>query len=345
MSEIAAVVSHALKLPTSDIRLRPLAPLEHQSNHLYEARAGGVVHMVKEFRKPDELYDAPAREYFAMEALAPREIAPRPVAYVRAGQLGPGQWPIVVYQRLEGEMWDRRAPTPADMQALARLWLVVHDVPVAGAPRARGVADGAGRLLDRLPHILQRYADWARESAPACRPTAEALAIAGARAEAAAAELRRLPVRELYCRSDARFSNVIVRPDGRLGMVDWEDCGAGDPAQFVADLRIGPNQEDLISPEAWQAFSGLYLGALGRRDPSLARRVALYELLAVMLWLGLMVERVLAEAAAGPVRRWAMNTMPANERGRRFLARALAWPEGDFEAALARIAVYRLFPE
>ncbi|HQY25732.1 MAG TPA: phosphotransferase [Thermoflexales bacterium] len=345
MSDLTAVVSYALRLPADGIRILPLAPLAHQSNHLYEAHAGGVVYMVKEFRKADELYDAPAREHFALEALGPRGIAPLPAGWVRAGHLEPGQWPVVVYRRMDGEMWDRRSPTSAEMRDLARLWLAVHEVPVAGAPRARGIADGAGRLLDRLPHILQRYADWARESAPACRPTAEALAIAGARAEAAAAELRRLPVRELYCRADARFSNVIARPDGRLGMVDWEDCGAGDPAQFVADLRIGPNQEDLISPEAWQAFSGLYLGALGRRDPSLARRVALYELLAVMLWLGLMVERVLAEAAAGPVRRWAMNTMPANERGRRFLARALAWPEGDFEAALARIAVYRLFPE
>ena len=74
-------------------------------------------------------------------------------------------------------------------------------------------------------------------------------------------------------------------------------------------------------------------------DQGQARRVALYELLAVMLWLGLMVERVLAEAAAGPVRRWAMNTMPANERGRRFLARALAWPEGDFEAAYGELSL------
>ena len=329
MSEIVAVVSHALKLPTSDIRLRPLAPLEHQSNHLYEARAGGVVYMVKEFRKPDELYDAPAREYFAMEVLAPREIAPRPVAYVRAGQLEPGQWPIVVYQRLDGEMWDRRVPSAAEMRDLARLWLAVHEVPIEGAPRARGIADGAGRLLDRLPLILQRYADWARDSAPACRPMAEALALAGVRAEAAAAELRGLPVCELYCRSDARFSNVIARPDGRLAMVDWEDCGVADPAQFVADLRVGPNQEDLISDGAWRAFREAYFGALTPTDPALPRRVKLYELLAVTLWLGWMAERVVNEAAAGPVQSWTMNTMPAEERGRRFVARALAWPEGD----------------
>ncbi len=334
MSDLSAAVSYALRTLPADIRLRPLDPLDHQSNHLYEARAGGAVYMVKEFRKPDELYDAPAREYFAMEALAPREIAPRPVAYVRAGQLGPGQWPIVVYQRMAGEMWDRRAPSAAEMGDLARLWLAIHEVPVEGAPRARGIADGAGRLLDRLPHVLQRYADWARESAPACRPTAEALATAGARAEAAAVELRRLPVRELYCRSDARFSNVIARPDGRLAMVDWEDCGAGDPAQFVADLRTGPNQEDLIGADAWRAFSETYLAALTPADPGLTRRITLYELLIPMLWLGWMAERVLAESAAGPVRPWAMNTMPATERGRRFLARALAWPEGDFEAAL-----------
>lgn len=343
MSDLSAAVSYALRRLPADIRLRPLDPLDHQSNHLYEARAGGAVYMVKEFRKPDELYDAPAREYFAMEALAAREIAPRPVAYVRAGQLGTGQWPIVVYQRMAGEMWDRRAPSAAEMGDLARLWLAIHEVPVEGAPRARGIADGAGRLLDRLPHVLQRYADWAREAAPHCLPMARALEQVGSRAGAAAAELRELPVREVYCRSDARFSNVIARPDGRLGMVDWEDCGVGDPAQFVADLRIGPNQEDLISDAAWQSFSGLYLGALGRRDPTLARRVALYELLVASLWLGWMAERVLTDAAAGPVRPWAMNTMPATERGRRFLARALAWPEGDFEAASAEVGDYRFF--
>ncbi len=343
MSEIAAVVSHALKLPPGEIRIRPLAPLAHQSNHLYEARAEGVIYMVKEFRKPDELYDAPAREIFAMEALATRDIAPWPVAHIPPGRLGPGQWPVVVYRRMDGEMWDRRAPTPADMQALARLWLTVSEVPIDEAPRARGIADGAGRLLDRLPRILQRYADWAREAAPHCLPMARALEQVGLRAEAAAAELHGLPAREVYCRSDARFSNVIARPDGRLGMVDWEDCGVGDPAQFVADLRIGPNQEDLISDAAWQSFSGLYLGALGRRDPTLARRVALYELLVASLWLGWMAERVLAEAGVGPVRPWAMNTMPATERGRRFLARALAWPDDDFDAALARLSGYRFF--
>ena len=329
MNEIATVVSYALKLPPGEVRIQPIPLLDHQSNTLYEARAGGVIYMVKEFRKPDELHDAPAREMFAMEALAPLEIAPWPVAHVRPGELGPGQWPVVVYRRMEGEMWDRRAPSPGDMEALARLWLAVHEVPVANAPRARGIADGAGRLLNRLPSILQRYADWAREMAPHCLPMARALGEVGARAESAAAELRGLPVRELYCRADARFSNVIARPDGRLGMVDWEDCGVGDPAQFVADLRTGPNQEDLISEEAWQAFREAYFGALTPADPALPRRVKLYELLAVTLWLGWMAERVLTQAAAGPVQSWTMNTMPAEERGRRFVARALAWPEGD----------------
>ena len=69
--------------------------------------------------------------------------------------------------------------------------------------------------------------------------------------------------------------------------------------------------------------------ALTPTDPALPRRVKLYELLAVTLWLGWMAERVVNEAAAGPVQSWTMNTMPAEERGRRFVARALAWPEGD----------------
>ena len=343
MSEIDTVVAHALGLSPGEITVHPVAPLDHQSNHLYEAWADGVVYMVKEFRKPDELYDAPTREYFAMEALSPLDIAPCPVAHIRPEELGPGQWPVVVYRRMEGEMWDRRAPSPADMTALARLWLAVHEVPVAGAPRARGIADGAGRLLDRLPLIFQRYADWARKESPDCLPMARALEEVGVRAEAATAELRRLPVRELYCRSDARFSNVIARPDGSLAMIDWEDCGVGDPAQFVADLRTGPNQEDLISDGAWRAFSETYLAALTPADPGLPRRITLYELLIPMLWLGWIAERILADAAKGPVRPWTMNAMPETERGRRFLARALAWPEGDFEASLAQVANYPFF--
>jgi len=36
-----------------------------------------------------------------------------------------------------------------------------------------------------------------------------------------------------FCRSDARFANVIARPDGRLGLVDWEDSGLRDRAVEV----------------------------------------------------------------------------------------------------------------
>jgi len=59
---------------------------------------------------------------------------------------------------------------------------------------------------------------------------------------------------ECFCRSDARFANVIARPDGRVGLVDWEDSGLRDPARELADLLHHPNQEDLIDAEGWQPF-------------------------------------------------------------------------------------------
>jgi hypothetical protein len=32
-----------------------------------------------------------------------------------------------------------------------------------------------------------------------------------------------------FCRSDARFANVIARRDGRVGLVDWEDSACATP--------------------------------------------------------------------------------------------------------------------
>lgn len=246
---------------------------------------------------------APAREYFAMEALAPREIAPRPVAYVRAGQLGPGQWPIVVYQRMAGEMWDR--PRPLRRRDGRSGPAVAGHPRGAGSGRAAGAGHrGRGRPAASPPaECLAPLCGLGPRSGTALPP--DGAGAGGGRLASRGCCRRKggeLPVREVYCRSDARFSNVIARPDGRLGMVDWEDCGVGDPAQFVADLRIGTKSGGLdqrrglavvLGPVSWHAWPA---------RTTLARRVALYELLVASLWLGWMAERVLTDAAAGPGR-------------------------------------------
>ena len=36
---------------------------------------------------------------------------------------------MVVYEYLDGEMWDRRRPSADELAALAEVWLTVHAIP------------------------------------------------------------------------------------------------------------------------------------------------------------------------------------------------------------------------
>ena len=105
---VAGLIARALNVSPEATLIIARPPLIHQSNQLYDARAGGRHLMVKEFLKPDELHDAPVREWKALELLAPLDIAPQPVLFEPCP--APGLGPIVVYEWMEGEMWDRRAP-------------------------------------------------------------------------------------------------------------------------------------------------------------------------------------------------------------------------------------------
>jgi hypothetical protein len=50
-------------------------------------------------------------------------------------------------------------------------------------------------------------------------------------------------------------------------------------------------------------------------------------------------------ARAGTLAGWRANEMPPNQRLRRYLARARAWPEQDFAAELERLEKVQFFPE
>ena len=156
--------------------------------------------------------------------------------------------------------------------------------------------------------------------------------------------LEHRPVCRYFCRSDARFANVIERPDGRLGLVDWEDSGLRDPAREVTDLTFAANQEDLLSPEEWQAFLTPYLAHLEPRDPLLRRRIHLYAAISPLYWLAPLFGIGLERARAGTLATWTVNGLPADVRLRRYLARALAWPDPDFSRQLAELGDLRLFP-
>lgn len=95
------------------ISLRP--PLTFQSNRLFDVWVNGRHLIAKEFLKPEEEPDAPAREFGALQLLEPLNIAPRPVFY------DPEIAPVVVYEFMAGEMWDRKRPSPHELAQLAQL--------------------------------------------------------------------------------------------------------------------------------------------------------------------------------------------------------------------------------
>jgi hypothetical protein len=152
------IVARMTGSAASTIRVHERPPLEHQSNRLYEARADGRHLIVKEYLKPDELATAPLHEHRALELLAPLDVAPQPVGIEPPH--GPEGGPLVVYEYLEGEMWDRRKPSAEQLAALAEVWLKVQAIPeeqVSGwFTDARSVAEA----YVSFDESFRQYAAW-----------------------------------------------------------------------------------------------------------------------------------------------------------------------------------------
>ncbi|MDY6875606.1 MAG: hypothetical protein SWK90_05305 [Chloroflexota bacterium] len=82
MSEtLQTIMAEATGLSPSAISTSPRPPLDNQSNQLYGVRASNHYLIVKELLKPDELHDAPVREFRALELLASLDIAPQIVLF------------------------------------------------------------------------------------------------------------------------------------------------------------------------------------------------------------------------------------------------------------------------
>lgn len=344
---IRAAAGDALGVDGRTVRVAERSAAGYPSNRLYDARLrdgqGRERHLiVKEFLKPDEFDKAPVREFEGLRMLAPLDIAPQP--FLMRPHFNAAR-PLVVYEFMPGEMWDRRRPEPHELRQLAGVWLRLNELPVDDLWLSRGAETPLARQMAQHERMYREYAAWAEvHFAPGVRAAGLCLSALRARREVVE-DLQAAAPLLCFCRADARFANVIARPDGRVGLVDWEDCGLRDPALDLGDVVMAPNQEDLLDWDGWQPLLQSYLERRGRHDAGLERRMELYLALFPLAWLGWLLSAGVARAREGRLQGWQIHEMAANEKLRRYLARARAWPALDFSEELALLAEVRFFPE
>jgi hypothetical protein len=99
--------------------------MPHQANILYDVFGDGRHLIAKEFLSDMDL-DSPLNEYRALRLVEPLDMAPRPVFF------DPDVGQVVVYEFLEGVMWDRRVPSAAALAALADRWVELHALTIDG---------------------------------------------------------------------------------------------------------------------------------------------------------------------------------------------------------------------
>lgn len=346
-------IAAEMRTTPSALELTERSPASHQSNRLYDLRFAGKHLIVKEYLKPDEFADAPYREFRALTLLHKLDLAPVPVALLPEST---EHGPLVIYAFMDGAAWDRHPASMGDLQQMADAWVTMNAMTPHVDWRSRHSARTHGETAARFQAFFRHYHTWAGTYYPPAEATAaRCLALV---------EQRRVHLTELvdydpplrFCRADPRFANVIRRPDGRIGFVDWEDSGLTDPAIDIADLMTHPNQEDLVDLATWQAFSAYYAARTPVTDPHLERRIALYNGLFSLFWIVLLVQAGMQRHATNRSRvnpehspaqyelDWSANGMPVRLRLQRLLARALAWPALAPASHMEAAAAYAWFP-
>ena len=338
---LAALVSQVTSLPRTQIRLSLRPPLSIQSNRLYDVWAGDRHLILKEYLKEPEFEDAPRREYNALQLLEPLDIAPRPL-YRQPPK--PTLGPVVLYEYMEGHMWDRKRPSAHELGQLAELWLQVNALPTEDLWLSRGYERPLSDLLTRFHTVFCAYQDWTETTYPPARRAAGLCLDLLEKCTPVVHELEHSEPHLCLCRSDPRFANVIARPDGRLGLVDWEDSGLRDPARDLADILLHPNQEDLLEETEWRAFTEPYAAGRSQTDPGMADRAHLYKLLFHAFWLVALIRSGLERVKTDRLCGWHVHEMEANERLQRYLARGWAWPKTDLSNELGSLNKVAFFP-
>ena len=336
--QLVCAVERATGADRANVQMILRAPLEIQSNALYDVWVDGRHLIAKQYLKADELTSAPAREYAALQLLAPYDIAPQPVYY------DPTIAPVVLYEYVEGEMWDRRRPSPQQLATLADLWLTMHAMPTVDMWLSRGWERTPAEVLESFRTSFDRYAAWCTAHFPPGKRISKECHELLAQAESIFQELSTYAPQLCFYRADPRFANVITRPDGRLTYIDWEDSGLRDPARDLADMITHPNQEDLLSFDEWQPFLQPYLAERMTVDPTIQQRMHLYCAIFPLFWLAIFLKMGIGLVEKGEIQGWQINGLPANLRLQRYLARAIAWPATDFTDQLERLSLLKFFP-
>ena len=201
------VAEAATGVSSDGLRIRLRSPLDAQSNNLYDLWAGNRHLIIKEFLKPEEWHDAPMREFQALQRLDGQDIAPSPVFY--RASLGP----IVVYEFMDGEMWNRRLPESSELEQLAQLWLRLHALPVDNLWPSRGHDGSVADTTQMAEDFFSRFSAWVEADFHIGR---KALAFIPQLLEQFSTNLIQLEkIEPVLCfgRADARFANVIARPN------------------------------------------------------------------------------------------------------------------------------------
>ena len=134
-----SLIARIAGVSANDISIQPRTPLDIQSNQLFDVFFGDRHWIAKEYLKPAEFAESPLREYRGLTLLAERDIAPRPIYYQPHTAT---TRPVVIYEYMEGEMWDRQKPSPAQLQQLADVWLLQASIKTEGL----WMANGGGRI-------------------------------------------------------------------------------------------------------------------------------------------------------------------------------------------------------
>jgi hypothetical protein len=339
---LRSIAGEVLSISHSQIQLERRPQLDYQSNLLYDAFGDGQHLILKEFLKPEEFDESPGREYDALNLLSGHDIAPQPRAYYPHQQ---DNKPVVIYDYLDGKMWDRYQPNPAELLLLAQTWIEMSSINREVLWLSRGQEISVEKIWNQISILIQTYRDWVDSDFRLANPAIKlVIGIFNIR-KSAVAELSKGKVPLCFCRADPRFANVIKRPSGKLGWVDWEDSGLRDPAKDLADIVNHPNQEDLLSPEQWRSFLDPYLDYRRRFDSDVDRRYHLFSGIYPVWWLAILLNEGLRQIDSGTYKDWRIHGINPNEKLRRYLARACAWPRQEFDQELDDIALLIFFPD